>query len=430
VTVTEQETRGRWVAAPTTGNRLFAAGPSASYSSHIHTYGELDAVAVAPHLVDQLIRSGLTGRGGAGFSVARKVAATSGSHPNRMWAASPVVIANGAEGEPRSIKDETLLRNAPHLVIDGLLALAAAIHAKKMFVYVSPGSLSIVERALAERRDARAIVLVAASETFVSGEASAVVNAIENGVALPRDHVVRLSTSGYKRRPTLVHNVETLAHVALIARFGADWFRSVGSDRDPGTRLVTVSGAVSAERVLEVAGDARLDGILAACGGSPNLTSAVLVGGYHGVWIPGDQLDVGLSPTALAPFGGQPGAGVLYVLGKDECGLAATADIVRYLASQSAQQCGPCMFGLPEMAGLIARIASGSPDRELRGQLESISQSVVGRGACHHPDGTSRLVLSALTVFARDVEAHLSNRCTRVARISRAGISGAGTSRG
>ena len=416
MTMTEKDALDGRIAPPATTNRLFAAGTAASHQSHLRTYGELDISAVAPRLVDQLLESGLNGRGGAGFSVARKVDATRRAKGERMWANSPVVIANGAEGEPRSLKDETLLQNAPHLVIDGLLAAAAAVHARTTFMYVSSGAAPAVRRALAERRDAHAITLVVATESFISGEASAVVNAIENGVSLPRDHVVRMSESGYRRRPTLVHNVETLAHVALIARYGAAWFRSTGTDRDPGTRLVTVSGAVTDQRVLEVPGDTRIIDIIRYCGAAPEQTGAVLVGGYHGVWISGDRLSVNLSAAALEPYGGQPGAGILYVIGKHECGLSATSHIADYLAGQSAQQCGPCMFGLPEMAVLIKKIAEGNPDRKLRSQLEALSESVIGRGACHHPDGTSRLVLSALAVFAQDVEAHLSGRCIRATR--------------
>ncbi|MDQ1551557.1 MAG: hypothetical protein QOD50_979, partial [Actinomycetota bacterium] len=324
-----------------------------------------------------------------------------------------IVIANGAEGEPRSLKDETLLRDAPHLVIDGLLAAAAVVHAGTMYLYTTAQSLPSVRRAISERDDARAIRVVEAPDTFISGEASAVVNAISNGVALPTDKTVRLTTSGLKQRPTLVQNVETLAHVALVARYGSAWFREVGSNRDPGTRLVTVSGAVPADRVLEVPGDTPVRDILRACGATDDDIAAVLVGGYHGAWLSGNDLSVGLSPAALASHGAHPGAGILYALAADQCGLRASAEIVRYLANESAQQCGPCMFGLPEMARLLERIASGDPDRRLARELASVSESVVGRGSCHHPNGTTRLVLSALDAFSPDVQAHLTGRCVR-----------------
>jgi NADH:ubiquinone oxidoreductase subunit F (NADH-binding) len=395
-------------------NRLFAAGSRANYRNHVATYGALSVATVRSGLVAELDRSGLLGRGGAGFPAAQKFGALpSRAGMSRVWQPSAVVIANGAEGEPRSLKDETLLREAPHLVIDGLLAAAAAVHASTMYLYTTAHSIEFIRRAIAERADARTIHLVEAPDTFISGEASAVVNAIGTGKALPTDRTVRLTTSGLKQRPTLVHNVETLAHVALIARYGSEWFRGVGSNRDPGTRLVTVSGAVRGDRVLEVPGDTPILDIVRACGAAEQDTSAVLVGGFHGTWMRGANLRLGLSPAALAPFGGHPGAGILFVIGNDECGLRVTADILRYLAAESAQQCGPCMFGLPEMAGLLERIASGDPNQRLAGELAAISASVVGRGSCHHPNGTSRLVLNALDAFSADVRAHLTGRCIR-----------------
>jgi NADH:ubiquinone oxidoreductase subunit F (NADH-binding) len=222
-----------------------------------------------------------------------------------------------------------------------------------------------------------------------------------------------LTSSGLKQRPTLVHNVETLAHVALIARYGSDWFRRAGSDRDPGTRLVTVSGAVPADRVLEVPGDARIIDILTFSGAVESTIAAVLAGGFHGTWLKREQLGVGLSNAALAPYGAQPGAGILYVLGVDTCGLQFSAEIARYLAGESAQQCGPCTFGLPEMATLLERIAAGDRDSRLSHELATLSESVVGRGSCHHPNGTSRLVISTLSAFADDAQAHLRGYCLR-----------------
>ncbi|GAA1001356.1 NADH-ubiquinone oxidoreductase-F iron-sulfur binding region domain-containing protein [Subtercola frigoramans] len=404
------------VTPPATTTRLFVAGASASHAAHLRTYGPLATEAIDNTLLVALEASGLTGRGGAGFATWRKLAAADEARADRVLRSSPIVIANGAEGEPRSTKDATLLQNSPHLVIDGLLATASAIKASQVYLYTVAENFPAVQRALNERPDARHIILVEAAESFISGEASAVVNAIENGVALPTDRIRRLSDSGLKKRPTIIQNVETLAHIALIARYGARWFRSIGSESDPGTRLVTVSGDVQHEGVTEVAGDTPLRDILATRGVDRSNVLAVLVGGYHGTWVAADNLGVELSAAALAPLGGHSGAGVLYVLSKQRCGLKATADIVQYLANESARQCGPCMFGLPALASVLTRIASGHRDPNLRRELRELSDTVAGRGSCHHPDGTARLALSALSVFADDANHHLSGRCTRQSR--------------
>jgi NADH:ubiquinone oxidoreductase subunit F (NADH-binding) len=394
-------------------NRLFAAGANADLARHLGAHGAFDPRAVAPGLLRELERSGLTGRGGAGFAAWRKLEATATAAGERAFGGSATVIANGAEGEPRSWKDAVLLANAPHLVIDGLLAAGAALRTSRLFVYASEAGVDSVRTALAERRDARDVTLVAAPDTFISGEASAVVNSIENDDARPRDHVRRLSESGLRKRPTLVHNVETLAHVALIARHGADWFRTAGTSRDPGTRLVTVSGDVGREGVFEIAGDMPVREVLAAAGVARDGASAVLVGGYHGTWLRGSQLDLPISTAGLSPAGASPGAGVLVVIGRHRCGLAATADIVDYLAAESAQQCGPCMFGLPALAQRMSALAAGRVRPDAVGDAARLADSVTGRGACHHPDGTARLVQSALVAFADDVDAHLRGRCTR-----------------
>jgi NADH:ubiquinone oxidoreductase subunit F (NADH-binding) len=398
------------IPAPAGTFRLFAAGAYAGLKDHLSVFGPLDTDSIGPDFIRVLEASGLTGRGGAAFASWRKMAATAESRSAGILPARPVVIANGAEGEPLSFKDRTLLANAPHLVLDGLLAASRAVAGSQMYLYAAADSLAGVASAIAERPEARRIRLVPAPEGFIAGEASAAVNAIATGAALPLDKRRRLSESGLKGRPTLVLNVETLGHIGLIARYGAAWFRSVGSPADPGTRLVTVSGPGPAQ-VQEVAGNAALGTILHDAGIAAGSLSAVLVGGYHGRWV--RPLDYRISPSGPDGQAVRPGAGVIHALQADQCGLAATARILSYLAGESAQQCGPCMFGLPAMAGVLNRIASGEPNPQLPGELDRLSQLVTGRGACHHPDGTVQLVRSALDVFADDVRAHLTGWCTR-----------------
>ena len=393
--------------------QLFAAGSNAGLAAHESAFGPVPLDSVDAAFISVLEASGLTGRGGAAFSSWHKFAATEQGSGGALLAPRPVVVANGAEGEPLSFKDKTLLVHAPHLVIDGLLVAGRAVSASLLYIYTTPTAMAAVAAAVAARRDARRIKLLPAPETFISGEASAVVNSISNGVALPRDNRTRLSESGIKGRPTLVLNVETLAHVALVARHGAKWFRAAGSERDPGTRLVSITGC-GAGQVLEVEGDASLGGILASAGVDLPEVGAVLVGGYHGRWV--RSLDCRLSPAGSPDQSVRPGAGVLHVLPSGGCGLEATAWILSYLAGASARQCGPCMFGLPAMARVLNAIAFGEPDPRLVVELARLGRLVGGRGACHHPDGTARLVGSALEAFADDVKAHLSGSCTGTTR--------------
>jgi NADH:ubiquinone oxidoreductase subunit F (NADH-binding) len=390
----------------TTRRLLAATGPT--LAEHHDAHGPLPKSA-AKTVTDSLGQAGLTGRGGAGFPTGRKFASVRGR--------KPVVIGNGAEGEPLSRKDATLLARAPHLVLDGLQIAGEAIDADKVVLYVPARASESVEEAIDERAsarlDGRPVTVVEAPDTFVAGEESAVVRRVEGGPALPRDRTVLTCVSGVKGRPTLVNNVETLAHVALIARYGPDWFRSVGDPTEPGTMLITLSGTSTRKLVSEVAtGTSLVDVLKRGVFADARDVGAVLIGGYHGNWIPADTLGgIRLSRAGLASVAASPGAGVVQALSVDECGLARTAEIVAYLAEEGARQCGPCRNGLPRLAQLLDDLAYGRVDDGLLDDLHRMLGLVDGRGSCRHPDGTVRLVRSALEAFASDVAEHRAGGC-------------------
>ncbi len=389
---------------------------------HLRLVGPLPWRGAPGLLVQSLEASGLTGRGGAGFPTWRKVTSTASARGRR-----PIVVANAAEGEPISGKDAALLVRAPHLVLDGLQLAAEAVGAELAYVYVKAGAgAESVRRALGERRDAglrsgadldRCPVRVhEAPKGFVAGEESAVVASIEGGPALPRTKVRLVTESGVRGRPTLLQNAETLAQVAVVARYGPDWFREQGTAAEPGTFLATVGGAVRAPSVVEAGYGIGLADLLDLAGGPDRPLSAVLIGGYHGAWVPAHAAaSTPVSRAGLAPWGGSPGAGVVWALSGEQCGIAATASIVEYLSGQSARQCGPCRFGLPTIAADLALLAdpssARSADSALPQRIAGLAGIVEGRGACKHPDGSVRLVRSGLRVFADDVAAHLAGHC-------------------
>lgn len=425
---------------PAGSSRRLMACAARDLSTHLDLLGPLPTPSELPgHLVvAESERSGLTGRGGAAFPTGRKLAALlAGAERGRP----PVVVANGAEGEPASSKDHALLAHAPHLVLDGLALAVRAVGGGgagagagvEAHLYAPADVLRDLAPVLAERAAAGVDVggarprTTASPDRFVAGQSSAVASAVAGGPALPRTpwpppRLVGAGTARHPGRPTLVLNVETLAHLALLARLGAPWFRSVGTDDEPGTRLVTVSGAVRTPRVAEVAGGAALADVLAEAGGASEPLSALLVGGYHGGWVPfGSHAPhtavLPHSRSALEPWGADPGAGVVVALPARECGLRAGAEVARYLAGQTAGQCGPCVNGLPTLAEHLAALAgggSGGGGRGLAGrvaELHRVAGLVDGRGACHHPSGSVRLVRSTLVAFADDVQAHLRGRC-------------------
>jgi NADH:ubiquinone oxidoreductase subunit F (NADH-binding) len=388
----------------------FAAGP-ASLADHLARYGPAPPGGLTgprqAALIKEVERSGLAGRGGAGFPTARKLAAVAAGH-------APVVVANGTEGEPASAKDKILLARSPHLVLDGVALAAELVGARQAVIVVHFSVREIVDEALAERRGARLdpirIRAVTAANRFVAGEASAVVHWIERGVPTPTATPPRLSTRGLGGRPTLVQNVETLAHLALIGRYGASWFRSAGTAAEPGTMLVTVLGAVREPCVREIAIGTPVGEILSMAGGEAAPLQALLIGGYFGRWA--DAAAAAAAPfsaAGLAPLEASVGAGLIAALPANTCGLAETARVARYLADESAGQCGPCLFGLDAVAGEVQRLAEGrtSSLAILRRWLAQVN----GRGACSHPDGAVRLVSSALTVFAAELDRHAQGWC-------------------
>ena len=339
-----------------------------------------------------------------------------------------VVVGNGAEGEPASHKDRHLLWLAPHLVLDGLQLAAEAVGARRAYLYVHRHDqlLRLLGHALAERSaagcDRITVEIVAAPPRFLAGEESALASRVGGGPAVPTFKRPRVFERGVGGAPTLVQNVETLAHVALIARFGAAWFREVGTAAEPGSMLVTAHRADGVSLVSEVPVGAPLAEVL-ELGRQP--AQAVLTGGYHGAWIPAAQAaTLPLANAALRQAGASLGAGVLAALPPDRCGLAETARVLRYLAAESAGQCGPCLNGLPRIAGAFTELSRPGADRRCLADLERWSGLVAGRGACHHPDGTVRLVRSALGVFTGEIGQHLAGRCTAGAAGRRSRVRG------
>jgi NADH:ubiquinone oxidoreductase subunit F (NADH-binding) len=397
--------------------RLLPPVPVRDLRAHGERYGPVRLHGEA--LIAELERSGLTGRGGGAFPAGKKLrsVAERARRPGRRGA---VLIANGMESEPVSAKDASLLARTPHLVLDGIALAAEAVSADGAYLCVHrAGQAGALSAAVAERarRDPVPVTVTVAPDRYVASEESALVHHLNGGPAVPLFTPPRPFERGVGGRPTLVSNVETLANVALISRYGAGWFRALGVPAAPGSALVTVSGAVRRPGVYEIALGTPLRDVLALAGDPGGYgVQAVLAGGYFGSWLPGAvALDVPASAAGLRSAGASFGAGIMLVLPPGGCGLAETARVVRYLAGQSAGQCGPCLHGLPEIATALERVAFGGASGRAGGRalrdLHQLFGLVDGRGACHLPDGVARLAASALRVFSGDVRRHERGPC-------------------
>jgi NADH:ubiquinone oxidoreductase subunit F (NADH-binding) len=403
----------RHAVLPYSGLPRLLAGTAAatSHADHLRLHGPLPLAGDPAATIGELAAAGLTGRGGAAFPTARKIAAV------RAAARSDaVIVGNGAEGEPASRKDVTLLWHAPHLVLDGLQLAAGACNAVAAVLYVHGGQPALL-RHLAAAMTARqaagadrlAVQLVEAPPRFLAGEETALVARLNGHAAVPAFKQYRVFERGVSRRPTLVQNVETLAHMALIARHGAAWFRGLGTAGEPGSMLCTVLDADGRSRVTEAALGTPVRDLVRL----DDRVQAVLAGGYHGGWLSAARAaELRLCSDDLRPAGVFTGAGVLAGLPSSACGLAETANVVRYLALESAGQCGPCLNGLPAMAAALTVVARPRPASAELGSLRRWAGLVTGRGACHHPDGTAAFVASALEVFSAEITGHSRGRCT------------------
>lgn len=380
-----------------------------------HPVGHAEHTAIHGHprrldhsaLVADLERVRLLGRGGAGFPVAVKLAGTP-SGPRTE------IVVNGSEGEPASFKDRTLMRLAPHLVLDGAAVVAGALRTRRVQLLVHDAdAVEALEAARAERPDADlfSIVRTGADHGFVSGEIRAVTRALSGGPAVPPGRRVLPAVSGVDGRPTFASNAETFAQIALVAILGPTAYAGVGSPVEPGTTLVTVFGEVPRAGVLEVPTGLPVAGLLG------DGLGPVLVGGYHGAWTTcADLGDLRLIRADLKAASLPLGAGVLVRLPADTCPLGEVARVTRWLAGESAGQCGPCHFGLPALAEVVEAIATGREgaagvDRALR-----LTGLLPGRGACAHPDGSAAFVASALRTLPDELEAHRHGGCGRPVR--------------
>jgi NADH:ubiquinone oxidoreductase subunit F (NADH-binding) len=422
VSITGAPARGGQSRPPRQLPRLIQPGGPLPLAGHLSRYGPVPLPGDGAALIAEAGRAGLAGRGGAGFPAARKMravaAAVAGRGPGLLRTArGGVLVANGVESEPASGKDKMLLDRSPHLVLDGIALAASAVGASRAYLCLHagyPGLAGQLRAAVAERESAGiSPVGVQVTEVpggYVASQETALISFLNGGPQRPVFVPPRPFERGVRGRPTLVQNVETLAHLALIARYGAAWFRELGPPQSAGSALITVSGTVREPSVQEIELGTRIGDLLERAGGPAEPPQAVLAGGYFGGWLPYPAaLNIRMTDADLRAAGAALGPGVLILLPESACGLAETARTIGYLAGQSAGQCGPCLNGLPALAAAFDEVAFGRPDGDTLGWARQLLTLVAGRGACHLPDGTAALAASALRVFGHDLRRHAAS---------------------
>ena len=375
--------------------------------------GGYRSLTAADYLLDEVERSGLLGRGGAAFPLAVKLRAVRDN--GTRSGLGTVLVANGEEGEPASIKDRWLLRNRPHLVLDGLRLAAAIVATDRAHVYVSDlQAARSVEAALSEMGAGVLggvnVAVRMVDPTYIAGEETAAVRVLNGGPAKPTDKPPRPFEEGVAGRPTLVSNVETLANLPYIQQHGSAAFRSQGTAGSPGTLLVTITGADRPPGLYEVPHGLPITELLALHGVSTDRVQGALMGGYFAGLLNRQVLDANVDHETFRGLGCGLGCGAISLL-TDDCPVAVAASVLAYFDRENASQCGSCFNGTAAMAAVAGALRDGVAADEDLTRLRRWSVVLRGRGACATLDAATNIAASLLDQFPDQVRRHLENAC-------------------
>jgi NADH:ubiquinone oxidoreductase subunit F (NADH-binding) len=392
--------------------RLLLTKPEGEDLTAYRKRGGYRPLISADGLLEEVDRSGVLGRGGAAFPLAVKLRAVRDAGRRGR---PTIVVANGEEGEPASVKDRWLLRNRPHLVLDGLRLAAQVVGSRRAYVYMSdPLAGGTVEAALAEL-DADsvgdiAIAVKTVDPGYIAGEETAAVRAINGGPAKPTDKPPRPYQHGVAGLPTLVSNVETLATLPFLHRYGAEAFRAEGTSTSPGTFLLTITGGARPPALYEIPHGLAVTELLAWHRVSPDQLRGVLLGGYFAGLLNRDILDATLDHETLRRLGSGLGCGAISLLTED-CPVAVTASVMAYFDRENAGQCGSCFNGTAAMSAVTGALRDGVATAEDLARLERWSVMLKGRGACATLDAATNIAASLLSQFPQVVTRHMNADC-------------------
>lgn len=361
------------------------------------------------NLVELLEAAGLSGRGGAAFPTAVKVAAANEERAD--------LIVNACDGELGAAKDAWVVAGHLDELVQGARLLTAG-RGRRVQYAAHRGSQTAALLARAR------LDVLEVPDRYVSSEETSLISLAHGGLARPmtkRAPFVRGGKDSKGRRiaPTVVLNAETVWRVAQIAERGPAWFRSFGTVDEPGPRLVSVSGYVASPQILQTQAGVPMASLFDQVGGLDGRAEAVLVGGLGGVFLTAGQARAAhWSRASLSQFGGSVGPGVLTVIDPRYCPLWTVDGMLAYAAGESAGQCGPCMFGLDSIAQDWHDLA-GRPLRSTYDRFRQRTALLPDRGACRFPDGVSRFAGSALEVFTAHFAEHVKGRCPQENRSPR-----------
>jgi len=375
-------------------------------------------------VVEEIRRSGLRGRGGAGFPAAAKW-----DFCRRQPGDVKYVICNGDEGDPGAFMDRSILEADPHTVVEGLIILGFAIGAHQGFIYCRaeyPLALKRVRIALQQAREKGYlgigilgsnfdfdVEIFEGAGAFVCGEETALISSIEGSRGMPRSRPPFPAEKGLWGRPTVINNVKTLASVPVIINQGADWFASIGTKTSKGTAVFALTGKIANSGLVEVPMGAPLSTIIYDIGGGiPNKKAfkAVQTGGPSGGCLPGTKLELPIDFDSLQEAGSMMGSGGLVVMDEDTCIVDLAHFFLSFTQSESCGKCVPCRVGTRHMVSLLEKITNGKSTEEDLDKLEKLANMVKQGSLCGLGQTAPNPVLTALRYFRSEFIAHVTDK--------------------
>ena len=377
-------------------------------------------------VIDEVLKSGLRGRGGAGFPTGKKWQFAAASKADQKY-----MVCNADEGDPGAFMDRSVLEGDPHAVLEAMAIGGYAIGASVGYIYVRaeyPIAVKRLQIAIDQAREYGLlgehifgtdfnfdIFIRLGAGAFVCGEETALMHSIEGGRGEPKPKPPFPAVRGLFDKPTNINNVETLANIPQIILNGADWFTSIGTPKSTGTKVFALGGKINNTGLVEVPMGTKLRDIIYNIGGGiPNgkAFKAVQTGGPSGGCIPASQLDIPIEYDTLTAIGSMMGSGGMIVMDEDNCMVDIARFFLDFTVDESCGKCTPCRIGTKRMLEILERIVEGKGEPGDIEKLETLGKNIKETALCGLGQTAPNPVLSTIKYFRDEYEAHIyEKRC-------------------
>ncbi len=375
-------------------------------------------------VISEVLKSGLRGRGGAGFPTGKKWQFAAASKADQKY-----MICNADEGDPGAFMDRSVLEGDPHSVLEAMAIGGYAIGASEGYIYVRaeyPIAVKRLEIAINQARDYGLlgknifgsgfdfdIFIRLGAGAFVCGEETALMHSIEGGRGEPKPKPPFPAVRGLFDKPTNINNVETLANIPQIILKGADWFASIGTEKSKGTKVFALGGKINNTGLVEVPMGTPLRDIIYKIGGGipgGKKFKAVQTGGPSGGCIPADYLDIAIDYDSLTAIGSMMGSGGMIVMDEDNCMVDIARFFLDFTVDESCGKCTPCRIGTRRMLEILERIVEGKGEEGDIEKLEALAENIKATALCGLGQTAPNPVLSTLKYFRDEYEAHIKEK--------------------